>query len=137
MPKPPSQRSNRLSASSVAGVIAIRYYTAVWLDRITLPYFFTLSLAAHLALMPLLARKPFSPAQGLDPIAVTIMPPPPVERPHQPTLTPALFINQTRVEGHRRLCGAQPTERLAFPDLPAVLGWLREGYGIDRMPAAS
>jgi D-glycero-D-manno-heptose 1,7-bisphosphate phosphatase len=31
---------------------------------------------------------------------------------------------------------AASKESLAFPDLPSVLAWLREHYGIDRMHAA-
>ncbi len=58
-------------------------------DNLSLAYFFTLSLAAHLALLPLLWRKPFSSAAGFEPISVSFLPPPrPVERAAPVTVPP-------------------------------------------------
>ncbi len=35
------------------------------------------------------------------------------------------------------IADAAPTDTLVLPDLAAAVAWLREGYGIDRTPAAS
>jgi periplasmic protein TonB len=52
----------------------IRYYAFVQLEKIPLPFFFALSLAIHLALAPLLWRKPFSATSNYEPISVSFLP---------------------------------------------------------------
>ncbi|MDH3443008.1 MAG: energy transducer TonB [Deltaproteobacteria bacterium] len=74
----------------VAGVTPIRYYSSVRFDNLSLAYFFTLSLAAHLALFPLLWRKQFSSTSTNEPISVSFLPPSrPVER-ENPAIVPRL-----------------------------------------------
>jgi periplasmic protein TonB len=46
----------------------------VRLERIPLPFFFALSLAIHLALAPLIWRKPFSSNTNFEPISVSFLP---------------------------------------------------------------
>lgn len=52
----------------------IRYYSRVRLENISYPYFLALSLALHLALVPLFWRKPFSAAPVFEPISVSFLP---------------------------------------------------------------
>jgi protein TonB len=52
---------------------AIRYYIPVRLENVAYPCFLSLSLALHLALLPLLWRKPFSAAPVLESISVSFL----------------------------------------------------------------
>jgi len=62
------------SISPVAALFVIRYYIRVRIDNISYSCFFTLSLAAHLALVPFLWRRPFAVNPVFEPISVSFMP---------------------------------------------------------------
>jgi protein TonB len=66
---------------AVAGVTLIRYYNFVRVDNISYAGFFTLSLALHLALIPLGWRKPFATNPAFEPISVSFLP---AAKPAQP-----------------------------------------------------
>jgi len=91
---------------SVAHNTLIGYYIAVQFEKISYPCFFTLSLAAHLALVPLLWRKPFMAAPAFDPISVSFLPAPkPVEREKTitaPPLSPRRLRQSARAQQLKR-----------------------------------
>jgi protein TonB len=61
----------------------------VRLENISYPYFLALSLALHLALVPLLWRKPFSAEPVFDPISVSFLPESrPIERESKQSAAP-------------------------------------------------
>lgn len=71
----------RLPIYSVAAVTLFRYYSPVRIENLSYPCFFTLSLAVHLAIVPLLWRKPFAANSAFEPISVSFLPvSKPVER---------------------------------------------------------
>jgi periplasmic protein TonB len=59
---------------SVAAISFIRYYTLVRADYTSYTGFFMLSLALHVALLPLALRKPFPTSPHFEPISVSFLP---------------------------------------------------------------
>jgi protein TonB len=58
----------------VAAISFIRYYTLVRADYTSYTGFFMVSLALHLALLPLTLRKPFPTNRPFEPISVSFLP---------------------------------------------------------------
>ena len=96
---------------SVAGVALIRYYIPVRFENISYLCFF-LSLTVHLALVPLLWRKPFTANPAFEPIAVSFLPAAkPIEQEKTLTAPPLPSRRQRQPAQAKRLKGAPVVEK--------------------------
>jgi protein TonB len=110
---------NPCSNCSFAGIILIRYYIRVRIGNISYPYFFSVSLALHLALVPLVGRKPFSASPAFDPIAVSFLPEvKPIEREKKLTAPPLRPQRRLGRSQARQLKPAAPLEKRLAPPAP-------------------
>ena len=104
--------------SSVAAVILIRYYIRVRFENISYPCFF-LSLAVHLALVPLLWRKPFAGSPPFEPISVSFLPASiPIDRGKTLTAPPLPSRRQREPAQAKPLKRAPVVEKKSVPPLP-------------------
>jgi TonB family protein len=90
---------------SVAAISFIRYYTLVRVDYTSYTGFFMLSLALHLALLPLALRRSFPTNPQFEPISVSFLPARPVQSEKAVTAPP---LPATR---KRAAVKAKPTRR--------------------------
>ena len=104
-----------LPISSVAADSLIRYYIPVRFENISYPCFF-LSLTVHLALVPLLWRKPFAANPAFEPISVSFLPgAKPIEQEKTITARPLPSRRQRQPAQAKQLKGAPAVEKKPLP----------------------
>ena len=107
-----------LPISSVAADSLIRYYIPVRFENISYPCFF-LSLTVHLALVPLLWRKPFAANPAFEPISVSFLPAAkPIEQEKTLTARPLPSRRQRQPAQAKQLKGAPVVEKKPVPPSP-------------------
>jgi protein TonB len=91
----------------------------VRIGNVSYSYFFSLSLALHLALVPLLWRKPFSATPAFDPIAVSFLPEArPIEREKKLTVSPPTPQRRPGRAQAKRLKPTPPVKKRLAPPAP-------------------
>lgn len=107
-----------LPISSVAAVSLIRYYIPVRFENISYPCFL-LSLTVHLALVPVLWRKPFAANPAFEPIAVSFLPAAkPIEQEKTLTARPLPSRRQRQPAQAKQLKRAPVVEKKPVPPSP-------------------
>jgi len=95
---------------SVAAVLSIRYYITVRVDHLTHGGFFLLSLAVHVALVPLAWRQRSSLPTNFEPISVSFLPP---TKPAEPERT--VTARPPPPPRQKELSRARPIKRPSSP----------------------
>jgi protein TonB len=98
----------RRSAFAVAAVPLIRYYNFVRVDNISYAGFFLLSLALHLALLPLAWRRPSAANSLFEPISVSFLPAAKPAQPERSVIAPPLPSHRQRAPAKAKQIKSPP-----------------------------